>query len=399
MSRNRLTALATALALALPSLALARAPSKDAPKSAGRLSAYNLFGPLSLLGISGLLTQRAVTQARAAGYDVASADDSEAKVGRATLKKLRECDLKPACLSSLSANLGGGKLLAGTLDTDDVHYVVRLVLLDLDSGELIASAQREILIASRSLEPSFDSMLPDLLAGKSVAPTAVTITSPQKHARGQVDDRPLGELPATVQLSPGRHEFKAEKGNYLPTDRFIEIPPGTTAAVDLPLTLMPNHVDPDEAASLTPEVHTAPSPAGTTNAAPVAEPARAGGVPVGTWVALGIGAAAGGAGAYLGITEKGIANKAVDANHDGVLDITRADAINGHRDAVMANVCFGAAGVAVLAGAILWLADDGGKPDPAKSVKAASNGVLPDNFAIGVAPTAHGGAASVAVGF
>ncbi|MBS2032389.1 MAG: PEGA domain-containing protein [Deltaproteobacteria bacterium] len=393
MSRNRLTALATVLALALPAQAFARAAKPEAKKSAGKLSAYNLFGPLSLLGISGLLTQRAVTQARAAGYEVTGADDTEAKVGHDTLKKLKQCDLKPACLQSLSANLGGGKLLAGTLDTDDVHYVIRLVLLDLDSGQLIASAQREILIASRQLEASFDTMLPDLLAGKSSAPTQVTIRSPQKHARGQVDDRPLGELPVTIQLSPGRHEFKAEKANYLPTDRFVEIAPGTTTTVELALTLLPNKVDPDEAVAAVPEVHTAPSP----NAPPPPpEPARAGGVPVGSWIALGIGVAAGGAGTYLGLTEKGIASRAVDANHDGVLDITRAEALNGHRDAVVADVCFGAAGVAVLAGAILWLADDGGKPEPTKSVKTAS---LPDHFAFGVAPIAHGGAASVSVGF
>ena len=49
----------------------------------------------------------------------------------------------------------------------------------------------------------------------------------------QLDDRPLGELPLTVELSPGRHEVKAEKANYLPSDRFVDVEGGTTTTLDL----------------------------------------------------------------------------------------------------------------------------------------------------------------------
>jgi hypothetical protein len=230
-------------------------------------------------------------------------------------------------------------------------------------------------------------MLPDLLAGKSSAPTRLALTSPQQHVRVQIDDRPLGELPLTVELSPGRHEVKAEKANYLPSDRFVDVEGGTTTTLDLPLTLVPNRVDPD---ALRADAPPAANPAAAL-AQPTPEVARAGGVPLASWVAWGAAAAAAGAGTFFALSEKGIANRAVDDDGDGVLDLTRAEALTGHRDATLTNVCFAAAGAAALTGLVLWLADDAGSPSSTTAAPRAAQ--------LGVAPLPGGAAARVTLGF
>lgn len=362
MSRSRWFALLAATALALP------LPAQAAPQK--RLAVYNLFGPMSLLGISGLLTKQAVDQAKAQGYQVLGPDDAEARVGRDTLKKLRECDLKAQCLASYSGALGGGKLLAGTLERDDVHYLVRLVIVDLDTGQVYASAQRAVLIASRDLEREFDAMLPGLFAGKNSAPTRLTLTSPRKHVRAFVDDKPVGELPQTVEISPGHHEVRAEKKDYLPIDQFVELAPGATTTLNLPLTLMPNKIDPDEPIAET-TVHQAP---GTAQAAPEPESK---GVPVASWVALGTAVAAAGAGTYFALSENSIAGRAKDANGDGALDITRTEALSARRDATFANVSFVVAGVAAATGVVLWLTSDGGDGEKPKTSTTVGLAPLP----------------------
>ena len=356
MAVHRKIALALAIACApAPALARGHAPAKP---SHGKLAAVNLFSPMSLLGIAGLLTQRALAAARHDGFAVASADSTEAKLGNEAMKKLRACELKPDCLAANAAALDGGLLLAGTLDRDEVHYNVQLVLVDLASGKPVASAERQVLIASRELDAQFDAMLPDLLAGKSSAPTRLVLSSPQKHVRVMVDDRPLGELPVTLELSPGRHEVKAEKPNYLSSDRFVELAPGTTNKIEIPLTLIPNRVDPDEAVAAS-TVHQAAS-----GAAPEIE--RHGGVPLASWISFGAAVAAAGAGTYFALTEHGIANRAVPGTN-GVLDITRSEALAGRRDATVANICFGVAGAAALIGAVVWIVDAAGSPEPVKS--------------------------------
>jgi len=235
------------MALAL-GVALAPGAAHAGPHR-GELAVLNLFGPMSLLGLSGLLAQHATRAAAEAGYAVTGPDAAEAKVGREALKKLAECDLKPACLAANASALGGGRLLAGALVRGPDHYAVRLVLVDLATGAAVASGQRQVLIASRQLDAQFDAMLPDLLAGKSLAPTRLALTSPQKHVRVSLDDRPLGELPLTIEVSPGRHELRVEKPAFVSTDRFVDVAAGTTTALALPLTLLPHHVDPDAAAA------------------------------------------------------------------------------------------------------------------------------------------------------
>lgn len=371
----RLTTCLTLLALlALP------APARAAP-ARGKLAVLNLFSPMSLMGIGGLLSRRAVEEAQREGFEVLTPDPAEAKIGRETLKKLKECDLQPACLGSYATALGGGKLLAGTLDRDDVHYLVRLVIVDLDTGKPFASAQRSVLIAARDLDREFDAMLPDLLAGKSSAPTKLTLTSPRKHVRATVDDRPIGELPQTLELSPGRHEIRAEKRDYLPASEYVDLAPGTNTTVDLPLTLLPNKIDPDEYVAQ-PTLQ---------KAAPAAEPEveRHAGVPLASWIAFGTAAAAAGAGTYFALSENGIANRAVDANGDHVLDITRQEALTARRDAGFANLSFIVAGVAAGTGLVLWLMDDGGSSEKPKTSTQVGFAPLPG----------RGAAASLQVGF
>lgn len=349
---------------------------------AGPLATLNLFSPPSLLGISGLLTRRAAAAAAEAGYVVEKADDAEGRLGRDTVKKLAQCELKVPCLVANATPLGSGKLLVGTLDRDEVHYVVKLLLLDLGAGKVLASAERSVLIASRQLDAQFDAMLPDLLAGKSSAPARLAVTSPQKHVRLSVDDRPMGELPLNLELSPGRHELKASKPSFLPVERFVELSGGETTSLELPLTLLPNQYDPD--APLATTVSTAPKP-------PPAEEAPAHGLTVAAYVAGGTAVVAAGAAAYFALAEKSIADRAVDAGHDRALAITRAEALTAKQDANFANIGFAVAGTAAATAIVLLVMDHGGEGDAAPAPAPAPK--------LGAVLLPHGAAASLSVGF
>jgi hypothetical protein len=363
--------------LAAPQPALARGPRS------GKLTTLNLFSPPWLRGIAGLLTRRAGAAAEQVGYTVQTADDAEVRLGHDTIKKLSECDLKVSCLVANSTPLGQGQLLVGTLERDEVHYVVKLLLLDMGSGLMVARSERSVLIASRQLDAQFDAMLPDLLAGKSSVPTRLALTSPQKHVRISVDDRPVGELPLTLELSPGRHELRASKPSFLPVERFVDLEPGQTTTVELPLTLLPNQYDPD--APLEPTIATAPGAAPT-----VKEGRGTGGLTVAAFVASGVAVVAAGAGTYFALAEKSIANRAVDSGHDHALGITRAEAVTATRDASFANVSFAVAGAAAASAVALFLTDRYGDPAPAPN---------PSKPQLGAVILPHGAAASLSVRF
>ena len=68
-------------------------------------------------------------------------------------------------------------------------------------------------------------------------------------------------------------------------------------------------------------------------------------------VALGIASA-------FGASASGIQGRAVDANQDGILDITRAEAMSAQRNATTANVLFAAGGAAAIGGGA-WLVFSG----------------------------------------
>ncbi len=78
----------------------------------------------------------------------------------------------------------------------------------------------------------------------------------------------------------------------------------------------------------------------------------------GLWTAL-AGAAAVGVGIGFGLSAQNVKRRAVDANGDGVLEVTRREVQGARRDAQVANIA-GGVGLAALAGGGVWFFFDGG---------------------------------------
>ena len=360
---------------ALVAAALVAFPAwADAASETRSIAIAPFSAPADLGGIAGILAhQGAVEAAKRPGWTVVVPDQVEARLGAVGMKRLAACEANASCAAVELQPLGVGLALIGTLDRDDVHYLVHLVMLNVRTGETIAAGERSVLIAGRTLEADVTALLPDLLDGKSQIPSKLTITSNAIHARATLDDAPLGEVPLTIPLSPGKHEVKVEKANYLPTTRFIEIAPNETRTVAVQLTLLPNHVDPDaKAGASVATERTAPSSDGT----------KSGGVPIASVAALAVGAVALGVGIGFGVATHNLDVKAVDTDGDGALNITRVQAQAGQRDATMANVCYVGAGVAAAAAVALFFLDPGSS---SASAPKASVAPIPGGAAVALA--------------
>lgn len=84
------------------------------------------------------------------------------------------------------------------------------------------------------------------------------------------------------------------------------------------------------------------------------------------------GVAALGLGFGIGASATSVEGRAVDANGDGALDVTRAEALGAERSAVLANVLV-ASGVALAGGGVAWLVlTPSVQPAPAASVGSGS---------------------------
>jgi len=220
-----------------------------------------------------------------------------------------------------------------------------------------------------ALKPVFQS-LSTRLAHLKVAPSLDT-------AKVMLGDRQLGIGTVDVKVSAGTYALKAEVEGFAGQQQ-VSLEPGGTA--DLQLEMQPVRESAPKAVAAAgtgskapPAPSTSPirPPEGPGEEGPLANasasrapaPAPAGkGGPFslesylkhpGTYVgAAGVVALLAGAG--VGAVAGAAGGRMVDANHDGVLDITRSDALAAQNQAVIANVLF-AAGAVGLAGGGAWL--------------------------------------------
>ncbi len=136
----------------------------------------------------------------------------------------------------------------------------------------------------------------------------------------------------TKVVPRGAYDVKTSAPDYQPFEAHVTIEPMKTAEVKVVLIAKPVEVKP---------VATLPKEEST----PVYQRP-------GLYLAV-AGVAAVVVGVALGASAKGIESKAVDANQDGALDITRAQAKTAQSDALMANVLVGV-GAAAIAGGGIW---------------------------------------------
>jgi len=320
-------------------------------------------GP-AMLGMGQQVSQAVLAEAQAQGFVVLTPDDVLAKLGAKAYEELVACGGRAECVARKLDPLGADRAVVGTFNHDEKSYLVHLWLVDVHAHELMAEVDRSILIASRRLLPDLKLALPDLLKGKKEARGTLRLTSNVKSANVTVDGAFAGKTPLDVSLKPGKHEVRLDKKAYLPVTRLVTVAPEAVTEDEVRLLLIPGEHPEDE-------------PLPSLTAAPAPPPQGRGGlnVPVAGWVALGTSAALVGVGAIFG-NQASQTEKQLKAGYDSTAQLyagTRAQALSGQRDALIANILFAGAGAALATG-IVWTALSQGTESVQVSPSAAPGG-------------------------
>lgn len=331
------------------------APLLAASAAAGQgstLAVVELGSPQELSGIAARLTSEIAAAAKGR-YDVVEPREAAARLGPELLQKLRECKGNGACLSTYGAHLRTARAVVGSLERNDASYLVKLWLVDLESGAVVASVDCSVLIASRRLNADIAAAVPAFLQGKAEVQGKLAIQSNARGAAVVFDGEPVGTAPVTIEAKPGKHVLKVFADRYLPVERFVAVEAGRTEKMLVSLLLRPGALPPEK-----------PGVA-------AGEMARAsGGLAVRTfgWIAGGAAIAAAGAGAFFGLSAKKLEDR---AGASSPYAISRKDALSGKLDAKLANGFYIGAGAAAGASALLFLLGGAG------SSAAPSAGIVP----------------------
>ena len=335
------------LGLAFAAVALPGAAAHAQAKM--KLAVVELWSPPNLAGIAAKLTLDVQAVATTESYEVVEPRQVQGMLGAQGYRELQACNGKSACIAARTAEVRADRMVLGVLDRADNSYLVRLFLVDLQGPVILSSVDQSILIASRRLHQDVHAALPRLLRGEAEARGKLTITTSAQGATVFFDGVEVGRTPYTVESKPGKHTLKVLKESYLPVERFVTVDAGGDETVSLLLTPVPGTRPKEEV----PEV-----------AAVAGEPAGVGGIaiPGASWAMGGVAVAAAGVGGFFGARASEVDGRAGPASP---YQITRVEAQGGQRDALIANLCFGAAGAAAVTSVLLAIFTPAGEPEQA----------------------------------
>lgn len=336
----------------LPSLVLATALAAG-PK----VAIVDVDAPELMMGLGAQVTRALVAEAQAQQLDLLEPEVLRQRLDAAKYEGLRKCGGKPACAAVALSGLGAGRAVLGALRRDERNYLLKLWLIDLDKGVVIADVDRSILIAARRLQKDVEQAVPPFLRGEQEARGTLVIEANLQDARVSLNGEFLGVPPVTQRLRPGKHEVKVERKKYLPITRLVEVEANQETRVVLKLLLIPGEL-PDE-----PLVPTAKKQQAAAEGGPSVQLSGL------TWALGGLAVAAGGAGLGFGLVARG-QEGTLRAGYDPATETwqgTRALALEQNRNALIANLSFGVAGAA-LVGTIVSGILDGARPPPAVQV-------------------------------
>lgn len=338
-----------ALCACAPLLAASAAAGGQSPS----LAVVELGAPQELSGIAARLTAEIAAAARGR-YELVEPSAAAARLGPDLLQKLRDCKGEGACIATFGASLKTTRAVVGSLERTETSYLVKLWLVELKTGTVVSSVDRSVLIASRRLNSDIAAAVPAFLMGKAEAQGKLSIQSNARGASVVFDGEPVGQVPVTLEVKPGKHVLKVWADRYLPVERFVAVEAGRTQEMLVTLLLMPGALPPEAPAAT---AAARPRPAGAGSAARTF-----------AWIAGGAAVASAGAGAFFGLSSKKLEDRAGAASPYA---ISRVDAQRGKLDAQLATGFFIGAGAAAGASALLFIL--GGR----SSAAAPSAAVVP----------------------
>lgn len=337
----------------------------SAPAGVKRLAVVDLVTPPTLMGLGAQVTQAIVHAATKQGYTVLRPERIQSALGAKKYQELQACGSTPSCVASRLGALGSDRAIVGSLDRDEKSYLLRLWHLDLARSQVVAEVDRAILIASRRFIPDATAAIPGLLRGEREARGTLKLTTRVQKVNVTVDGAPAGQTPLTLELKPGKHEVLLERQDYLPMRRLVAVEAGKVTEEEIRMLRAPG-ARPEEEAF----VSVAARPQGGT------EEGSGLRIPLAGWVGYGLALAAGGGAVYFG-SEARMAERRLLAGYDESLDRyagTRAEALKGRQDAVVANVLFGVSGTALATAVVLTVMETGRKAPAVQVAPAAGPG-------------------------
>jgi hypothetical protein len=196
-----------------------------------------------MVGLGAQLARSVEAEARAQGRRVLAPDAVRAKLGDEAMDTLAECALEPVCAARVLRPLGARQAVLGRLGRDGASYLVRLVLLDVERGVVVSELDRAILIAARRLQPDVRAALPGLLRGEQDATGTLQLEANVPGAEVEVDGEAKGLTPLTLTLKPGRHRLLLRKDAHYPVERLIDVEAGERHVEQVRLTPTPPAAD------------------------------------------------------------------------------------------------------------------------------------------------------------
>lgn len=320
------------------------------PAGGKRLAVVELATPPTMIGLGAQVTQAIVQAAEQQGYTVIGPDQIRQAIGNKVYAELQACGSGVACASGKLGIVAPDRAILGSLGRDEKSYLLRLYHLDLRTLQVVADVDRAILIASRRLMPDATAAIPGLLRGEREARGTLKLTANVKGVDVTLDGAPVGQTPLTLELKPGKHEVKLEKRSYLPVERLVTVEAGQVTQEQVRMILAPGQRPPEEAAQVA--------------AAQAAQEGPSLRIPGLAWVGYGATLAAAGGAVYFGSSARNAQTKLLEG-YDADLDRyagTRAQALKGRQDALMANVLFGVTAAALATAVTLTVVENSKAP-------------------------------------
>lgn len=186
------------------------------------------------------LLRRVFEGLASAGFQVFSADDMVARLYEST-PALKTC-ADEACYRQISAALQANFLVTGKVEAKRRDYQMTLNLIHGPTGKVLRTEEQRCDVCG--IQEAGDTM--NLAAGalrvgidEVEAPAQVTMETRPAGALVEVDGRPMGFTPLTLELTVGVHQLEITKPGYEVVNRAIQVQPGSTDAVTVDLTREP----------------------------------------------------------------------------------------------------------------------------------------------------------------
>jgi hypothetical protein len=266
-----------------------------------------------------------------------------------------------SCLAGPADSLEAELLVTARLALEDDGWTLRLWTFDRDRN----TVETDALLGRSPRDAKFQKAGAEMLAqrirglARPRAILQVKVNVPQAVVRLGEKTLGVGNI-ESARVAPGEQNLIVEADEFPPYAKTLTLKPGETNTVDVYLESSgPAPDSPSEVVAETTRKQEGPS-----QPTVFARPAL--------YTVL-VGVLAMGAGVMVGQQAKAIANRAPDADGNGIADITRAERLQG-RDKANLSTALVASGAAVAGGSVLWLVLVPTRSEPAKASPAMTPG-------------------------